>query len=254
MENQANQIYENQMNQAESKCANCGADLLPGQAFCANCGASTSKSDVNQQTTQKANTKKFILGAVVGVLVVALAVIMFFVLQKSPEQLAAEGKYSEAYEKAEDSEKNQILAENIIAVLSERSSELMKDPISFKLRNGYYMAWNNSEKGTFGQQAVLYINGTNGFGGVVNNYWVWIYDQDSYEWECWGTCSTTSSDSSDDIDDMLVKIVAESVMEDGIKLDKNQVNNINTKFEDGQLHTIDLIPIFDIDKSLFPTE
>lgn len=172
----------------------------------------------------------------------------------TPEMLMAEGKYLEAYKKATSSEKNKVLAENVIAYLSEESSDNLKNPDSFVLREGYYKAWNNSKNGAFGQQAVLYITGTNSYGAAVSSYWVWVYDNEDNKWEYWGSETSTTIEDDDDLDVMLVKIILESVLEDGVKLDKSQVKNVNSQFEADTLYEVDLIPKNDIDKTLFPTE
>lgn len=172
----------------------------------------------------------------------------------TPEMLMAEGRYAEAYEKATTDEKNKVLAENVIAYLSEKSSEGMKNPDSFVLREGYYKAWNNSDSGVFGQQVVLYLSGTNSYGATVSNYWLWVYDNTDMKWEFWGSETSTTIEKGDGADVMLVKIVIENVLEDGVKLDKSQVENVNSQFEADTLYEVELIPKSDIDKTLFPTE
>ena len=208
----------------------------------------------NQQAVRKkVNMRPVIIGLVAVVLVIVLAIV-FIMLQSNPEKLIAKGKYEEAYKKADTSEKNKILAENVIAVLSEKSSGMLKNPSSFVLREGYYKAFHNSDTGKFVQQAVLYISGTNSFGGFVSSYWVWSYDNDTSKWELLGSCTTTSFDKEDDVWEMLAKLIAEDAMKSGIELDKTQVKAINTRFEKNTLDTINLIPVYEIDKSLFPTQ
>lgn len=58
-------------------------------------------------------------------------------------------------------------------------------------------------------------------------------------------------EDDDEIEDMLGKIVLESVLEKGIKLDKSQVKNINAQFEADTLYTVELIDKDDIDTSRF---
>lgn len=173
----------------------------------------------------------------------------------TPEMLMAEGKYLEAYQKAEsDDEKKKVYAENVIAYLSNESSEGMKDPSSFVLRDGYYKAWTNSENGNFGQQVVLHIAGSNSYGATVSSYWVWVYDQTEDEWDYWGSETSTEIEDDDDFDVMLVKIVLENVMRTGVEIDKSQVKNINAQFEADTLYEVELMPLDELDKSLFPTE
>jgi hypothetical protein len=180
----------------------------------------------------------------------------FYEMLVSNEQLPTTSQptpvaFEEAYEKAKGSEKDRVLAENVIAYLSSESVDMLKDPTSFALRDGYYYLFNRDD-GTFGQQAVLYVSGKNSYGNTVSSYWVWVYDNEEEKWEYWGSATTTSKESGDDIDDTLVKIILKSVMEEGLHLQKSQIKNINNMFENDTLFDVTLIDKEDIDTSRFP--
>ena len=189
-----------------------------------------------------------------GIVSVLLILVMILTSCQTPEKLMAKGNYAEAYEKAEDSEKNKILAENVIAVLSAKSSEMLKDPSSFILRDAYYRTWYNTEKDIFGQQAVLYITGTNSYGAAVSSYWAWQYDYKTDSWYFLDTIDSTTDEDDDDINTMMAKAVLKYSLEyeTVIKLDKAQVKNINAQFEADTLDSVEFIKKHNIDMSLLP--
>lgn len=254
---------------AKRFCAGCGAELAPDQAFCPNCGTpapaapaaapaygAAAPADPYAPVSYppvaepKKIKKPLIIGGII-VAVLALVLLLFPNMFASVESLCEKGKYEEAYEKAKGSEKDRVLAENVIAYLSSESVDMLKDPTSFALRDAYYYLFNRDD-GTFGQQAVLYVSGKNSYGNTVSSYWVWVYDNNEEKWEYWGSATTTSKESGDDYTDTLIKIVLESVMEEGLHLQKSQIKNINNMFEDDTLFDVTLIDKEDIDTSRFP--
>lgn len=72
----------------------------------------------------------------------------------SVEDLCAKGKYIEAYKKAKAEEKMDVLSENVIAVLSQKSSDLLKDPSSLVLRNAWYYPYLRND-GEIGGRVVI---------------------------------------------------------------------------------------------------
>ena len=196
-----------------------------------------------------------IIFVMVGVIIaVVIAVLGIFVLPNmlvSVDDLCEQGNYMKAYKKASGEEKDKVLAENVIAVLSEKSSNSLKNPDSFVLQQGYYYGF-ISDDGAFHQQATLYLSGTNGFGGIVSHYFAWVYSNDDHEWEFWGSVDNYTLQEDDEIEDALAKVVAKVGVEEGIKLDKAQVQNINKQFKADTLDTVELIAEDDIDSRRFP--
>lgn len=192
----------------------------------------------------------------VSVVSILLILVMILTSCQTPEKLMSKGNYAEAYEKAEDSEKNNVLAENVIAVLSANSSEMLKDPFSFVLRDAYYRPWYDTENDIFRQQAILYITGTNSYGAAVSSYWVWGYDCETYNWKLWDTVDGTTNEDDDDINTMMAKAILKASLEDKtvIKLDKTQVKNINAQFEADTLDSVESIKYHNIDMSLLPSK
>lgn len=246
-------------------CGKCGAELQDGQEFCPKCGQKAGlavdagvSSAINQfnagvNKTNEAKKKKpmkMIAAAVVAVAVIAIGVLVAPKLMVSVEDLCAEGNYLEAYEKADSGEKMDVLAENIIAVLSQESSDGLKDPSSFVLRDAWYYAFMH-EDGAIGGYAVLYLSGANSYGAKVSNYWAYTLGDDG-DWNYIGSVDVSYDEDDDDLEDMLTKIIVQAGMEKGDKLSKEQVKRINTQFEADTLYKVDAIDWDVVDTSSFP--
>lgn len=243
-------------------CNKCGSEVQDGAVFCPTCGNNLSVAAptpttpsidaYNQQVAKKStnpNLKKIIIGAAVAVVAIVLAIVLIPMMIVTTEELLAEGNYVEAYEKADANEKDDILAENVIAVLSQESSDGLKDPSSFVLRDAYFYAFIH-EDGDIGGYAVLYISGANSYGAKVSSYWAYTLGDDQ-EWNYIGSVDVSYDEDDDDWEDMLTKIIVQAGMEKGTKLSKEQVNRINDLFEADLLYTVDAIDWDDVDTSNF---
>ena len=201
-----------------------------------------------------ANKKGKIIG-VIGLIAVIVAVFIFIApkIFVSIDTLCAQGNYEKAYARASEDEKNTVLAENIIAYLSYESSENLKDPSSFLLRDAYYIVSYNAGEERIYQQAVLYISGKNGFGGNSSSYWIWGADENG-DWSYIGSCSGLNLDSDDD--DYIVSLIATVLVEsrNAIKLSNASIKNINKAFESGELDSIVLIGNDALDTSIMPKD
>ena len=88
----------------------------------------------------------------------------------TPEMLMAEGKYKEAYEKADATKKADVADANLVAYISQMCVDSLKDSKSFELRD----AWvNHGEDNT--HQIVLKVAANNSYGNTVINYWLYSY-------------------------------------------------------------------------------
>lgn len=170
---------------------------------------------------------------------------------ETPESLISQGRYSEAYSIADMSQKKSIWAENVVAVLSEKTSDFLKNPDSFVLHKAYHYGWINSETNEFGQQVAIYSTGENSFGAAVGTYHVWMFNVKKSEWEYFGSTDTTEVSKSDSTADIMVKVLLKDILTKGDMLDKSQINNINRQFENDTLYTVDLIPISSVEKSVY---
>ena len=128
----------------------------------------------------------------------------------------------------------------------------MKDPSSFKLRDAYYHKTTNSDGDPI-ERLVLYISGANSYGANVSSYWLYTWDSEDLSWEYFCSVSdlTTEEFGLYDDEDEKIQIVAdnlgrsmiESAMSDGVKLDKDAINRINTQFNNGTLDAVELLNI-----------
>lgn len=246
-------------------CGKCGAELQDGQEFCPKCGQKAGlsvdagvSSAINQfnagvNKTNEAKKKKpmkMIVAAIVAVAVIAVGALVAPKLFASVDDLCAQGNYEKAYSKASGDEKLDVLAENVIACLSMEASDNLKDPSSFVLRDAYYDCQYDAEEGTLSQQAVLYVSGANSYGASVSSYWLYKYDSEDDDWSLWGTCSSLNLDSDDD--DYLVSALAKLIVQrdEVMKLNKSQIKNINTMFENDVLDQVELLDVDTLDTSV----
>lgn len=245
-------------------CSKCGAELQEDQEFCSKCGQKVGSavdtgvsSAINQFNAgiNKANDVKkipikIIIATVAAVAVVIVGVIIAPKIFVSVDDLCAQGNYEKAYQKASESEKFEIKAENAAAVQSAFSADNLKDPSSFKLRDAYYNEETNDD-GELTKQLVLYISGANSYGANVSSYWLYTWDKDDNDWSY--NCSVSDLaneeyseyDDSDEMTEKLVnnmgRIVIKGIMSFGTKLDKDAINRINAMFENEILDDVDLI-------------
>ena len=242
-------------------CAKCGAELQEGQEFCPKCGQKAglavdnnvaSAIDQFNSDVAKANAKKKKTPIIVGValVILVLAALAFKTVAPkifvSVEQLCEQGNYEKAYAKANDEEKELVYAENLIAVMSAKAADGLKDKSSFELRD----AWFDKDR----QAVILQVGGKNSYGGVVTNYWYYMYDEDDKEYQLFTTLSDLDEESYskyDDTDEMLEKLlknvaresVKKIINDSSKKLDKKSVKNINNLFKEDKLDYVDLLDV-----------
>ena len=159
------------------------------------------------------------------------------ITDKTVENYLNNGDYTKAYKIATGSKKDEILAENICAVMSQESSDNMKNPSSFNLINAYYYPFINKDNGAIGSYVVLYLSGTNSYGGTITNYFVYTIGTDE-EWNYIGSCSVIYEEDDDDLEDTLIKYVANSGIEKGYQLSREQVKRINNMFKADTLYKV----------------
>lgn len=240
-------------------CSKCGAELEDGQAFCPKCGQkadlqidSTVNSAISQfnatVTKAKEQTKKknfkLIIAGVAAVLVLVLAVTMLPKLFKSSAEYMAMGNYEKAYSAAKSSkDKDEVAAENIIAVCSASCVDMLKDSKSFDLRDGWY----DSDS----HRVVLKVAANNSYGNTVLNYWYFTYDSDDKDWELWDTYTDFDEEEYSKYDtenEKLEKLfhnlgidLVKGTMVSNNKLSNSSVKRINALFADDLLDDVELI-------------
>lgn len=246
-------------------CGKCGAELQNGQEFCHKCGqkvAAVVNAGVNSAVSQfnagvnKANNAKkpikLIIAAVVALAVIVAGVIIAPKLFVSVEDLCAQGNYEQAYAKASHSKKIEVYAENSAAVQSAYSARNMKNPSSFELRDAYYREKDGSD-GSIYKYLVLYVGGSNSYGGTIGNYWLYTWSEKKSEWAYYDSYADLTDEEFKSYDDnntqaekLLNNIgrdIIRTTMKEGIKLKKDAINRINTMFENGTLDDVELISV-----------
>ena len=245
-------------------CEACGKEIEVGLAFCPHCGKSTSnttgtddKLESNQFNAEASKMNapkeksliKVIVGAVLVATVIVAGVLVVPKLFVSVEDLCAQGKYEEAYEKAEGDEKLEIKIENAVAVQSAFCVDNLKDPDSFVLREAFYY----EDDSVYTDSMVLYVSGANSYGAKVSSYWLFTYDPEECEWSYQCSLADLSQEevsSYDDEDESfekamnnLYRVRIKSTIQYGTELGKDAVKRINTMFEQDILDEVELLDV-----------
>lgn len=234
-------------------CEKCGVILHPNEKFCSKCGEKVKfnlQSDLQIKPDKnfvKKHKKQLIIVALIAIVIAGIVTFCNTVLPRlliTPTELILEGNYVDAYKKADDDEKEDILNENLIGWISNDISESLKDPSSYVLRE----AWFDEEN----LRIVIYCSGNNSYGALVSSYWYYTFDEDENEFELYVNVSSLSSetvyswdDTSETIEKYLTNaarlIIKEIIAQDDLEISEDSVDNINTLFEKDLLGDIELL-------------
>lgn len=203
---------------------------------------------------KKRKSIKIVIAAVAVLFIVIVAIFMVPKIFVSIDDLCTQGKYEEAYKKADETEKDEIYAENVAAVLSGVTSGCLKDPNSFELRDVYY--YEAIDDTNIKEHLVLFVTATNGFGASVSSYWLYSYydfNGEYQEWSYSGNFSDLTEEAISEFDDTeeigekavnnMWRTTIQKSIADGYKLNEDAVERINTLFETGELDNVELIDI-----------
>ena len=203
---------------------------------------------VQEPTRKKSKKKAVIIVAVTLVALISILLLSILVLPnllKSKEQLLEEKRYTEAYQKASDEEKRDVIGENIAAYTCENLIVYsLKDPESFKLTDIYY---NPDYPGDI----VLSVSGTNGFGGKSTSYWLCYYSDEDKDFKVFSSVSSLEDDTYSKYDsksksleklyDNISRDIIKKIVSKESKVDKSAVKRINNLFNEDNLEDIKLI-------------
>lgn len=239
-------------------CGKCGAELQDGQEFCPKCGqkadlqidagVSSAISQFNagvNKTNAAAKKKPIKIAAIAAaaILIVVLAIVLVPKIFKSADDYMAVGNYEKAYTVAKTEDKDDIVAENAVAVCSNLASDGLKDSASFELRDAWY------QEG----KIILLVAGNNSYGNKVTNYWYYSYDEDDKEWSLYTTFTDLSEETTyswDSDSEQLEKILKNAILKStvipmtsdkSLKLSKDSIKRINALFESDLLDSVALI-------------
>lgn len=236
-------------NKNNKLCEKCGTVIEEGQKFCPKCGNKAKLSIQSDIVSKTKNINKPLLFGIIGLVVILLlgGCVATKLLPKifvSTEELLAEGNYREAYDKAKKEEKQDILDENMMAVISNLAVEGLKDPESFILRNAWY---DKSAK-----RVVLEVSGNNSYGAKVTGYWYFTYNKDDEKYVLYTSLSSLTEEKTYSFDDYKEriekilknaarKVVKNMINDDSIKIKKESIDNINNLFEKGILDDVEIL-------------
>ncbi len=219
-------------------CPGCGEKLTYGQKFCPRCGKKRSWKTGVKMNLQVQQSKCIL--KVIGVLLVVCSLIAACVIlalqstsEPAPEltvsELCAEGRYAEAYEKAEAEDRRDIWLENSVAYLSAGILHELEQPEAFELKAAYWLEKVDSD-GSLSRYILFEVFEQTKYGYPKSNrYWVfeWVFD--------YGEWSEIDSDESE--------AIAASVKQEGAKLRLSSTKRINTLFEKNLLENIELLTV-----------
>lgn len=240
-------------------CPNCGLIITADTTFCTRCGNKITHNKSAAKFKQTFNKKKktivkliisvLILGVVAGVGIAVVPKVF-----ASPYTIMAEADYERAYKRANKNTKEDVLYENIVAVCCNEIKSGLKNPSSFELQN-VWVDKNNS-------RIVFLIGGTNSYGGMVKNYYLYEYDEDDNCYEYYNSISNfeekeyNSWDDYEDelekfVDNLTIGIVKSIVNNDSYKLTNGIVERINNLNKNNKLGNVKLL---DEVKEIYPNK
>lgn len=238
-------------------CSKCGNELQTGQEFCPKCGQKVDlqinpvvnsaiaqyNTDISNISAKKKKKPAKILISLVCV--IAVVVLACFVpnLIKGTEDYLAIADYENAYIKADSTEKDTVLEENLVAYCSKLCVDLLKDGSSFDLR----AAWYNPDS----KYVVLKVSANNSNGNPVINWWLFNYDTDDSEWQYYNSVVDLTDDTysyyddyEDKIDvlfDNLTRDYISDTMISSYALSEESVSRINSLKSQGILGDVTLL-------------
>lgn len=238
------------------RCKECKKEYDNTTNICPFCGKKNSNNIKNSIISVKSkvkekfvsNKKKVIVVSIVLVIVLVLGFVGFKMIPKlfiSSTEYLENGDYQNAYKKAKnDSEKEAVLFENLLATISYEVADGLKDPSSFNLSHVYY------DKGK--DEIVLEVVAKNSYGGNVTNYYDYEYDDDDNKYSLYCYLSSLEEESYKSYDTSSEKIekafknivrgrVSSMMKSKDKKVDDKMVDRINKLFKEKKLRDIELM-------------
>lgn len=268
---------------AASFCPMCGAPLKSEMPFCGNCGAKVGESPAAvSPNKQKCSLpiKKIAIGIVALVALIFIFAIIVPAVTATPDDLIEQGKYEDAYNKASDEEKPDVLQKimeagqfqiaydvapddqktsviltNLATVVSNELIDNLKDPSSFNLRAMYF--------DESAHELILEVGGNNSYGAKVSNWYDYRYDKDDNEYQLYFHTSDLEDEkvykyadsSSEKLDKYLKNATRETmrniIADKGKAIDSDYVDSVNAIFQSGSMSDISLIESI---TSIYPSQ
>lgn len=176
-----------------------------------------------------------------------------------PANPVRNGNWLQAYQNVPIEEKNSVLAESTVAILSMDTWIRVKCPIAFYVYEGYHDISMDME-GKLYQSVVLYYRYADAYGNDIFEYLLWKYAYDTNTWDVFGTPVPTLESYDGEGGTKIIKSLMRYAVENGIKLTSYQMVNVNyhiDRFQSDESYverTIQIVCPDDIDKSLLRIE
>lgn len=228
-------------------CPECGNEISSSATTCIHCGY---KLRAKKKRAKQRKIKKIAGLLVIMLLIIAILFAVWrFVypdLFVSVDELLANGEYQNAYDRADESRREAIVIENLIAYTCLDVIDSMRDPSSFLLGNAFYIP---------DEEILLEVQGKNAYGGYTTNYWVYEYDDTTGAYDftealtSWEEKEVYSFDDTyERMEKYAYNIVLESVYINLLQgeyksLSNESVDNINSLFQADMLEKVVLIDI-----------
>lgn len=232
-----------------SFCPKCGSLLKEGQVFCGSCGAKIDSPNDDKKAKRKIQPKTIgIAGGIAAVIIIIIIALVAFIipeLTKTPIDLIKENNWEQAYSKASDEEKDDVLIANLSASMSkDEIIDSLKDPSSFNLREIYFSKTSH--------ELVLLVGGKNSYGGMVSSFYYFTWNEGEGKFSLYTSLSDLESETSswyDSSDEKLEKVLkniarayVKTVIDDSDnKLNSDYVDAINHLFEEDTLEDVTLL-------------
>jgi len=174
----------------------------------------------------------------------------------TPEMLIAEGKYLEAYKKAPATQKNMILAENVIGyICDEIDTELEGLYDITSIKKGYYRAFYNTKTSAYVELVTVYVSLESVTdGNTYTWYFSYGYNHEDNVWDFNSLSDTLLSEDGDDWEDEMDKMWLNlAIHKDSFVLGTEELARLNTHIEKNTLSNFNLFPEANVDKTLWPT-
>ena len=247
---------------AKRVCSKCGAELSEGQDFCPKCGqkvgleidagVADAISQFNSGVSaaneaKKKQPQKIIIAVIAAIVVIAAAIFAIPKLFPSVESLCEQGRYVEAYEKADgDEAKLAVKIESAAAQAITMSTEQVNSQSEsspeylFNVRSAYL----NCETDTDGEidcflaiQAEIFVNANS----IGDGYILYKWNADNNKFSCWGIVYNLDFDDADDkkgdSDEVILRLLTKRIyretVEGGTALSDEGVARVNTVITNG---------------------
>lgn len=236
----------------KKRCSKCGMELSEGQDFCPNCGQkagleidagvadaiSRFNSGVNAANeAKKKQPKKLIIAIVAAIAIIAAAIIAIPKLFQSVESLCEQGRYAEAYEKADGDEEKLAVRVESIAAQSMLDIKGMLDGYSYDVKKAYLREGTNDSGSEFHDLALkveIFKEGSS----IGDGYIAYVWDDDEQRWECWGVVFSlehedygrydSTSEKNEKLNRNLVRAVYNMATKEGTPLSSTGLARVNS--------------------------